>query len=183
MKTRSRMILLLILIGSFSFAKNNLTSLSLDHHQIPMQISEDKNWNLLINTIAKNGKILSVDNLNYLYLENIVKSPNSENHTANYISIVGYMDTDGNYKASHLEVVSESWVLENDGRWYINQWLHKISGKNEIMWSAHVNLIEDQDRRVYKHEYLKETEEMYAKNWKKTLNSWYQFISQFQLPN
>lgn len=183
MNTSLRMILLLSLLGSFSFAKNNLTRLPLDQVQVPMEMSEDKTWTLLINTIAKNGKILSVDNLNYHYLENIVKSPNSENHTANYISIVGYMDTDGNYKASHLEVVSESWILADDGRWHINQWLHKVSGKTEILWSAHINLIEDQDGRVYKHEYLKETEEMYAKNWKNTLNSWYQFISQFQLPN
>lgn len=153
------------------------TTASLQKNTKSVQAVTDSKWNALVQHIANNGKLVTIDILNYLYLENTVYGANGKDHTSDYISLVGYV-TDGVYTATHLEVVSEKWIIGTDGNWHIDQWLYKVSGEAELKWAGHIDMIQTQDRQVLKHEYVPETDESFNSAWNVNLNSWYEFIKQ-----
>lgn len=142
----------------------------------PLQ-TQNGEWNKLIQYIAENGKFLSVEALGYIYIENTQRVPNSEDRQSDYISLVGYVDSEGVFNASHLEVVSEGWSIDSKNNWQIDQWLFKVDGYSNLKWGAHIDMIQTRDQQVLKHEYVSETQEMLNLQWQNQLNSWYQFIN------
>lgn len=139
--------------------------------------TQNSEWNKLIQYIAENGKYLSVEALGYIYIENTQHTPNSKDRQSDYISLVGYTDSEGVFNASHLEVVSEGWKVNNDNNWQIDQWLLKVDGYSNLKWGAHIDMVQTMDHQVLKHEYINESQEALNLKWQSQLNSWYQFIN------
>lgn len=140
--------------------------------------AESTEWKKLIQYIAEHGKVMEADMYSYLYIENTQLGPNGKDRQSEYLSVVGFIDKDGVFNASHLEGVSEKWTLQPEQqKWNIDQWLFKLEGSGALKWAAHMDMIQTVDHHVLKHEYVDEPQSSLNKQWQKKLQEWYQFIS------
>jgi hypothetical protein len=70
-------------------------------------------------------------------------------HQADYMNLWGGRDSHGNWHTSEVTFVSEKWELRDDGRFYIDQWLHQLNPDGTTARSMHQYLVENQDGRVF----------------------------------
>jgi hypothetical protein len=140
--------------------------------------TENENWQKLIQHIAKHGKIMDADIYSYLYIENTKLGENGKDRHSEYLSLVGVVDSDGVFNASHLEGVSETWTnnIQNNN-WNIDQWLFKVDGNSNLKWAAHIDMIQTVDHQVLKHDYVQESQSSLNTQWQSKLKSWYEFIN------
>lgn len=143
--------------------------------ETPVKKEISANWKKLVETVLKSGKVVSNSFNDYLFIENIQPQDQSQSHTANYFSLVGYI-ADGVIHADRIEVVSENWQLDIEGNWNIDQWLFKVSEAGEVTWSAHIGMVQTPKRIITKHEYYEYNKDEEALNWKRVLGGWYNHI-------
>lgn len=140
--------------------------------------TENENWKKLIQHIAKHGKVMEADMYSYLYIENTQIAANGKDRHSEYLSLVGVVDSDGVFNASHLEGVSETWATNmQNGNWNIDQWLFKVDGYSNLKWAAHMDMIQTVDHQVLKHDYVQESQNSLNTQWQEKLKSWYEFIN------
>lgn len=137
------------------------------------QSVSSKNWNKILDSVQKTGKLLESPYGDYLYVEHIEPADTAKAHVANYFSLVGGYDIDGVFQYAHIEVVSENWQINGDGNWQIDQYLYRIATDGQIQTSSHVDMIQTKDRVVLKHEIMNFDEAAAKSNWQRILNNWY----------
>ncbi|MBL7556913.1 MAG: hypothetical protein JNM24_13905 [Bdellovibrionaceae bacterium] len=139
----------------------------------PEQSVSSKNWNKILDSVQKTGKLLESPYGDYLYVEHIEPADTAKPHVANYFSLVGGYDINGVFQYAHIEVVSENWQISGDGNWQIDQYLYRITTGGQIQTSSHVDMIQTKDRVVLKHEIMNFDEAAAKSNWQRILNNWY----------
>jgi hypothetical protein len=59
-------------------------------------------------------------------LEKVVPNDRTQPRTADYISVFGYPDQNGNFVATKASMVSERWKKTEEGGWRVEQWILEL---------------------------------------------------------
>ena len=105
-------------------------------------------WNKLIQTAVQTGDpLLMNDDLEMRVLKNILPNDPMASHQADYFSTVGYTNSQAEYQAYEISVVSENWQKTEDNQWLIDQWIYRVSIEGELLELTHDEVYETMDRQ------------------------------------
>lgn len=140
---------------------------------IPKNIDTQK-WNALVEKIKTEGSSTDTQFGLYKTLSQKVALPApSRGHHVDYFSTVGFDDSEGVYQAVQLEGVSETWRIDENGHWDIDQWQFVVEVDGQLRLSRHIHFVEKLDGSILEYESLPVTEEEKAQQWEFFLNKWY----------
>lgn len=128
--------------------KNLLTFLALSVFLPTISFaSTDQSFQQLINKSIQAGERLEMPDQTYMVLKMITKgnADNSDHH--DYFSSVGFFSKNV-FVASHVEVVSEVWTVNDKKNWEIDQWIFSSDLKGELNWARHGLVVESSGGRV-----------------------------------
>jgi hypothetical protein len=81
------------------------------------------------------------------YLADII-GPMEGSHTADYFSAWGYGTATGPFNPDFVTFTSESWEINQDGNWVIDQWIHWMRTADTPFQVMHTTLIEKMSGQV-----------------------------------
>ncbi|WP_413612439.1 hypothetical protein [Bdellovibrio sp. HCB-110] len=139
---------------------------------VPTNIDAQK-WNELLNQVQLNGLSSSYPNGVYLSVSNIVPNDPTKDHQADYLSTVGFVDDNGNYNPRHVEAVSETWTLDAEGNWHVDQWIFLIGIEASIQKAYHREIVKTPSGMVTKLETIATTSEEENAKWSDLLEAWF----------
>lgn len=93
-------------------------------------------------------------------------------HHVDYISAVGQYDLTGTFVTYRIESVSETWKIDQNGNWDIEQWLFMTNPAGEVLRSNHIHLVESPTGSILAYDYIPTTEEEFSHQWKSTVTKW-----------
>lgn len=139
---------------------------------VPTNIDSQK-WNELLNQVQLNGLSSSYPNGVYLSVSSIVPNDPSKDHQADYLSTVGSVDENGNYIPHHVEAVSETWKLDAEGNWNVDQWIFVVGIDGDIQTVYRRELVKTPEGMVTKLETISTTPEEEHTKWSDLLIQWF----------
>lgn len=139
---------------------------------VPTHIDAQK-WNELLNQVQLNGLSSSYPNGVYLSVSNIVPNDPTKNHQADYLSTVGFVDENGNYIPHHAEAVSETWTLDTEGNWNVDQWIFVVGIDAGIQTVYRREIVKTPEGMITKLETISTTSEEEYTKWSDLLNQWF----------
>jgi len=139
---------------------------------LPVDFNEQK-WNELVEQVQLNGRSSAYPNGVYLSVGHVSPSDETQDHQADYLSTVGFFDDQSNYHVDHLEAVSETWTLDAEKNWHIDQWIFVLSASGDITKTMRREIVRTQTGIVLKLDSLPATAEESAAHWGKLLQEWF----------
>ncbi|MNJ96773.1 hypothetical protein D3C87_145060 [compost metagenome] len=137
-------------------------------------LGNNPKWEALLGEMIFKGDRTETQNGYYMTLTHQVALPApAEGHHVEYISTVGYYDHTGIYQPMRVEAVSETWRIDRNGNWDIDQWLFVISIAGDVVRGQHVHLVETRTGSIVEYDYLRTTEEEQLQQWKGISDNWY----------
>ncbi len=134
-------------------------------------------WQKLWQLTAFIGEKMEVgDGRELRFFKNIVPENKQEPHRADYLSVIGLIDSFGQFQPMEVSVVSEDWRKRPNNDWEIEQWIFQLRMNGELKWLSHSLLIEDPNGHVLDIQTLPSGEpdspEM-LERWGAKLQEWY----------
>ncbi len=74
--------------------------------------------------------------------------PRDVTHQSDYVNLWGAADEYDTLRPYEATFVSESWVIEADGMWHIDQWIMKLRLDGSLAGASHGYLVEELSGRV-----------------------------------
>ena len=135
-----------------------------------------KKWNELLVSIATKGETMSGSNgLEYRVYSRLNPKDLTVSHSAEYLSVVGFINADMKFQGLETSAVSENWVLNKEGNWEIDQWVFRAALDGTLVKIFHVFLLETANGGVLKYDLLpvgSVTDEAEAQRWVAKANEW-----------
>lgn len=125
----------------------------------------------LVQTAITKGIEMPTEAGTYRTLERITPNDRAIAHRAEYFSVVGW-NIDGEFRADHLEIVSENWKIDADGNWDIEQWGFVVLLNGKTIRFMHNRLVERQDGRVLIYDGIPTTTAEATAAWDQLLQMW-----------
>src|SRR5262249_16926853 len=117
-----------------------LSTLSIQLH------ADEAAWNKLINNAVQNGHRAVVSaGYEYRTLTRATSDDETKPRTMNYFSTVGGKDSQGVYQIGNESLVSETWTIDAQGNWNIDQYIFVTTSETEAYQYAHNVVTEKQD--------------------------------------
>ena len=83
----------------------------------------------------------------YLTMTEMVPNNPTKSHHSEYFSIVGNY-AGQNFSPMEVLQVSETWILNKQGNWNIDQWFFDVDMNGHLIAENHIKLVETPDREV-----------------------------------
>jgi hypothetical protein len=83
-----------------------------------------------------------------IYVLESIRGLQAKDHQADYVTLWGGVDADGTFIPDNASLVSENWVIEEDGNWHIDQWIFTMGLDGVIDRVSHSVLVEAPDRLI-----------------------------------
>lgn len=109
---------------------------------------DPESFGKLIERAINEGTPVEIDNWELRSLARIVPGDTSLPHSADYFSTIGGHDSEGNYQAYFISMVSEYWFIDEDGNWDIKQRIWRVDVSGDLTQLSHSRIIETPDRMV-----------------------------------
>lgn len=129
-------------------------------------------WQLLLERIQQDGKLLELETADYLYLQRKKIINPEPNHQDDYISLVGSRSETGDFRPYKVEAVSESWIKNKDGNWSIDQWLFRIELDQTLTAASHYWMLQTPERRVLESKFIPESAAASLRQWQSNKEFW-----------
>lgn len=139
---------------------------------IPSQLDTQK-WQELVEQVQLNGLFIPTQNGVYLSVSHVVPNEPYPTYSADYLSTVGYYDTNDNYIVNHLEGVSEIVTIDKDGNWNYDQWIYVAELDANLIKSLHRLIVKRPDNVILKIDTLPTTEAEKLASWNDRLTEWF----------
>jgi hypothetical protein len=115
---------------------------------VPPEFDAQK-WGALVAQAAKSTDAMDTESGQFRTLTKITPLDAGQPHQADYFSAVGYPDTEsGNFSVMYLSAVSETWAIDANSNWDVDQWIYQLSTSGELTSLSHNHLVEEQDGRI-----------------------------------
>ena len=115
---------------------------------VPPQFDAQK-WSALVAAAAASTDSMDTDYGQFRSLTRITPLSTDKPHQADYFSAVGYPDSEsGRFSVMYLSAVSETWAIDANGNWDVDQWIYQLTTEGELASVAHYHLVEQPDGRV-----------------------------------
>lgn len=133
---------------------------------------DPQQWNRLVDTTAEKGEMSHYANGTLLTLSRIVPNDLTKTHQADYFSLIGAIDINGDFRPDHAEAVSEAWVLNAKDVWEIDQWIFLMDLSGNVRKNLHRRIQRTQDGMIRGADTIPETEAQSLAQWNLLLKSW-----------
>ena len=130
-------------------------------------------WSKWLDTVVKTGVPSEMPNGIYLTKSRVEPTDTTQSHQSDYFSAVGTFAADGTFTTGHLEVVSETWVIAEDGQRDVDQWLFVVSTEGDLTRTLHMHVVETASNQVLQDDVVPSTADEAMAKWIGQLNSWY----------
>lgn len=101
-----------------------------------------------------------------------------KDHTDRHFSVIGGPDSKGQFQFLRVEGVWETWKVTSDNLVSCDQWQFLVTRDGAVAQIYRKVLVEDANKRVYKHEDVAFTEEEGLKKWVEFKAFWYNKVKE-----
>lgn len=81
-----------------------------------------------------------------------IKGPQDGDHQADYFVVYGYVNSEGEFGANFVSIVSETWTKKPDDKIQVDQWLIRADLDGKLEHAAKIDMLRDKGGRIYRHE-------------------------------
>lgn len=139
--------------------------------QMPPDFDAAKWQQITAETLAK-GSLMQTPYNYYKTLSYLNPADLSKAHTADYFSAVGNFDNQQKFVVDHFEIVSETWTIDAQKNWNIDQWIFVVSVDGSLTNGDHNFIVEDAGGRVLVVKTISSTPDERLQGWSERLSEW-----------
>lgn len=141
-----------IFIAAALFVLSHTTAQAFEIQGLPPQFDAQK-WQALVDQAAKSPDVMDSQMGQFRILTRMTPNDPTQVHQADYFSVIGYPTTDGSsFSVMSVSAVSETWDIDADGNWDVDQWIYRLSAEGELTGISHNRLVETQDGYVLRYD-------------------------------
>lgn len=138
------------LLSTVLLAAFTMTASATLAQTVPADLDAAK-WEQLISKARAEGEMLDGGEMGILMvLTRKTPLEGAKGHQADYFSTVGRIIND-KYVPIWVSVVSETWRVNADGHWDIDQWIYYVDLYGALYDTKHITMIITQESRVLEH--------------------------------
>jgi hypothetical protein len=106
-------------------------------------------WQTLLQQAATQGEeVETPDGYLLHYLTQMTPPDTTRTHQSDYFSVVGAYTGANQFTVLDVSVVSETWTLNSDGNWEIEQWIHEVHPNGDLYRVDHSSMVESPDGSI-----------------------------------